>query len=122
MTEKTVEQEIQAKGLGAPRVVPADIEACIASEHYFTAEEGMRGTEASLNTFAETGCVYGYLALAQVTICVMVLKNGHRIVGVNAGPVSHDNFNSELARRLSRQNAIDQIWPLEGYALRERLF
>lgn len=31
-----IEQEIQAKGLTAPRVTPADIEANIASEHYFT--------------------------------------------------------------------------------------
>ena len=36
-----IEQEIQAKGLTAPRITPADIEANIASEHYFTAEDGV---------------------------------------------------------------------------------
>ena len=30
MTDKTIEQEIQAKGLTAPRVTPADIEENIA--------------------------------------------------------------------------------------------
>ncbi len=37
-----IEQEIQAKGLTAPRVTPADIEANIASVHYFTAADGAR--------------------------------------------------------------------------------
>ena len=36
-----IEQEIKAKGLTAPRVTPADIEANIASEHYFTAADGV---------------------------------------------------------------------------------
>lgn len=37
-----IEQEVQAKGLNAPRITPADIEANIASEHYFTAADGLR--------------------------------------------------------------------------------
>ncbi len=43
MSDTKIEQEIQAKGLTAPRVTPADIEANIASEHYFTACDGMLG-------------------------------------------------------------------------------
>ncbi len=42
-TDTAIEQEIQAKGLTAPRVTPADIEANIASEHYFTAADGVAG-------------------------------------------------------------------------------
>lgn len=38
-----IEQEIQAKGLTAPRITPADVEENIASEHYFTAKEGEYG-------------------------------------------------------------------------------
>ena len=41
-----IEQEIQAKGLTAPRVTSADIEAEIASEHYFTAWDGRLGALA----------------------------------------------------------------------------
>ena len=45
--DSAIEQEIKAKGLTAPRVTPADIEANIASEHYFTAREGVLGMLAA---------------------------------------------------------------------------
>jgi hypothetical protein len=41
MNDKAIEQEIQAKGLNAPRITPADLQANIASEHYFTAADGV---------------------------------------------------------------------------------
>ena len=46
MNDHQIEQEIQAKGLTAPRVTPDDIEANIASEHYFTAGNGRDGDGA----------------------------------------------------------------------------
>ena len=48
----TIEQEIQAKGLTAPRITPADIEANIASEHYFTAADGALGAHRNGRIFA----------------------------------------------------------------------
>ena len=39
MNDKAIEQEIQAKGLTAPRITPADIEVNIAGEYFFTAEQ-----------------------------------------------------------------------------------
>lgn len=42
MTDAAIEKEIQAKGLTAPRITPADIEANIVGEHYFTAAEAGR--------------------------------------------------------------------------------
>jgi len=42
MTDKTIEQEIQAKGLTAPRVTPADIEENIAGEYFFTADQATK--------------------------------------------------------------------------------
>jgi len=42
MTDQAIEQEIQAKGLTAPRITPADIEANIVGEHYFTAADGVQ--------------------------------------------------------------------------------
>lgn len=114
MTDQAIEQEIQAKGLTAPRITPADIEANIESEHYFTAQDGIRG--------AMTDGKSPYLSVHDlITICVMTLRNGHRIVGVNEGPVSAANFDAELGRELARQNAIGQIWPLMGYELRSKL-
>ena len=38
--DMTIEQEIVAKGKTGQRVTREDIEAYIASEHYFTAEDG----------------------------------------------------------------------------------
>ena len=51
MNDQTIEQEIQAKGLTAPRVTPADIEENIVGEFYFTAGSATRG--ASMEQVAE---------------------------------------------------------------------
>ena len=47
MNDKQIEQEIQAKGLTAPRVTPQRIEEVIASEYYFTAADGVAGAAAA---------------------------------------------------------------------------
>jgi hypothetical protein len=112
----SIEQEIQAKGLTAPRITPADVEANIASEHYFTAADGQMGAVAA----GDDAPAFNP-ALSLLTFCVLIMRNGHRIVGVNEGPVSAENFDAELGRKLARKKAIDQIWPLIGYELRSRL-
>ncbi|CAN7375003.1 Gp49 family protein [Phyllobacterium sp. LjRoot231] len=55
-----------------------------------------------------------------MTICVMQLKNGFVLVGKSA-PADSENFNEELGRKFAEEDCIRQMWPLEGYALRERL-
>ena len=115
-----IEQDILAKGLTAPRVTPADIEANISSEHYFTANDGMRGTEASLSTFAETGSKYWHPGLALLTFCVLTLKNGFTVTGESAC-ASPENFDFEIGRKIARENAKQKIWPLMGYALKTTL-
>jgi hypothetical protein len=55
-----------------------------------------------------------------MTICIMTLVNGFVIVGKSA-PADAGNFNAELGRKFAREDAIRQMWQLEGYALRERL-
>ena len=111
--DQAIEAELVAKGKTAPRIKPEDIEANIASEFYFLASEGVQG-EALLGTRPAL-----WTGLDMVTICAMVLKNGHRIIGVNTGPVSHANFDADMGKRFARQNAVDQIWPLMGFALRQ---
>lgn len=113
-TDKQIENEIQAKGLTAPRITPADIEAAIASEWYINAGAGVVP-----DNFQPPVPVNHPLRL--ITICVLILRNGYRIVGVNEGPVSGANFDAELGKRLAREKATDQIWPLMGYALKEQL-
>lgn len=116
--DSTIEQEIQAKGLTAPRVTPADIEANIASEHYFLAEDGLVG--ATLRANINTLNVDSSAALRLLTFCVLTLKNGFTVTGESAC-ASPENFDAELGRKIARQNAVQKMWPLMGYALKERL-
>lgn len=110
-----LEREIQAKADNGPRVTPFEVEAHIRSEFYFTAEQGVLG-ESELGTRPAS-----WTNLDQVTICVLILTNGTKIVGVNEGPVSRENFKADLGRQYARQKAVDQIWPLLGFRLRDEL-
>lgn len=119
MTDRNIEQEIQAKGLTAPRITPADIEANIASEHYFTAAAGVEGelrfgdpTESDSDTYPDS--------LKLLTFCVLVLQNGFTVTGESAC-ASPENFDAEIGRKIARQNAINKVWPLMGYELRSKL-
>ena len=123
MNDQEIELEIQAKGLTATRLTPADIEAVIEQEEYFTAGQGMLGAHVwgnygDLNFDHET---FAWHPFDMVTICVLMLKNGTKVVGVNTGPVSPSNFNAELGKKMARQEAVDQIWPMLGYELRSKL-
>lgn len=114
MSDQDIEREIQDKGLTAPRVTPADIEAEITSEHYFTAQNGKLGASNRGDTVA----IYAELEL--LTFCVLILKNGFTVTGESAC-ASPENFDAELGRKIARQNAIAKCWPLMGYALRNKL-
>lgn len=109
MTEETIEQEIQRRGLTAPRVTPADIEANIREEYFFTAASALRGTPGETSEPCKL-----------LTFCVLVLRNGFTVTGESAC-ASPENFDADLGRKIARQNAAQKIWPLMGYALRERL-
>jgi hypothetical protein len=108
-----IEQEIQAKGLTAPRITPADIEANIDSEHYFTAKEGQQGAARCFDGIVPD-------ALGLLTFCVLVLRNGFTVTGESAC-ASPENFDAEIGRKIARANAVNKIWPLMGYALRSKL-
>ena len=110
-----IQLEIQAKGLNAPRVTMLDIEASIASEHYFTAGDGIAG-----RCFREVSTLHSPQSLELLTFCVLVLKNGFTVTGKSA-PASPENFDAEIGRKIARDDARNQIWALEGYLLREKL-
>ncbi len=115
MNDQQIEQEIQAKGQSAPRVTPADIEANIASEHYFTAEQG-----AFAAFDPPRGADIVPPALSLLIFCVLVLRNGFTVTGESAC-VSPENFDAEIGRKIARQNAINKAWPLMGYHLKQKL-
>lgn len=59
-------------------------------------------------------------ALHLLSLCILVMESGFVIVGKSA-PASAANFNRELGKKFAYEDAIRQLWPLEGYALREKL-
>ena len=120
MNDKAIEQEIQAKGLTAPRITPQDIEANIVSEHYFTAADGYRSSPC----YDPNGRAHEPLPapapLELLTFCVLVLKNGFTVTGESAC-ASPENFDAERGRKIARQNAVQKVWSLMGYELRTKL-
>ena len=119
MNDLAIEKEIQEKGLIAPRITPDDIENNITSEHYFTAFEGVLGAYKQ-NDDVYVGDAPSNVSLELLTFCVLVLKNGFTVTGESAC-ASPENFDAELGRKIARQNAVNKIWPLMGYELKERL-
>lgn len=118
------EAAIRAAGADkAPRITPAQLEAEIASEHYFTGRDGVLGAIAAdgVPATAYERANAAPAGLDLITVCVLILSNGHRSVGVNEGPVSAANFDAILGRKLARQKALDQLWPLLGFRLRDKL-
>jgi len=111
VNDNDIEKEIQAKGLTAPRITPADIEANIAEEIYFTPAEAVEGRGGQVTQSSPARLL---------TICVLILRNGFTVTGESAC-ASPENFDAELGRKIARQNAVAKIWPLMGYELKQRL-
>lgn len=82
----------------APRVTEASIKDKIVSVDYFNPPSNWH-----------------------MTIAVITMSNGFTVVGVSA-PASAANYDAEVGRRYAFENAFRQLWQLEGYLLRDRLF
>lgn len=93
---ETVEQEIQRKGLTAPRVTLKMVEESIAGETFTVLPSG------------------------RTTICELTLQNGFTVRG-ESSCVSIENFDVEVGQRVSREDAKRTVWLLLGYALRDQL-
>lgn len=94
--EQKIEQEIQEKGLTAPRLTPDLIDSAIVDEDYYVFEKTM------------------------MTVCCLTLKNGFNVIGESAC-ASPENFNAEIGRKIARENARNKVWELEGYLLKQIL-
>ena len=112
MNDQQIENELQAKGLTAPRITPAHIEANIASEHYFTAAQGDAKAleDGAFINGALNGCAMRPVPaeLGLLTFCVIVLRNGFTVTGESAC-VSPENFDAEIGRKIARQNAVEKV-------------
>lgn len=89
------------------RVSLESMEAKIAAEYYIT------GAEAALPAKAHP-------SLSVLMICIIVMRNGFTLIGKSA-PADPANFNPALGMKFACEDAIRQLWPLEAYALRDRL-
>lgn len=120
MSDKDIEQEIQDKGKTAPRVTPGHIESLIAEEIYIVPGDSVHWTDH----LAAQGNAQHELtiqSLSLLTICVIVLRNGFTVTGESAC-ASPENYDAEIGRKIARENAINKIWPLEGYLLKQKLY
>lgn len=94
MTNEDLEILIKSKQLNAPRVTLQRVYEVITKEDYVMMPSG------------------------KTMICELTLTNGYTVRG-EASVVSKENFDEEIGRRLSKQDAVDKIWQLEGYLLQQ---
>ena len=56
----------------------------------------------------------------RTTLCQLTLENGYTVIGQSAC-VDIENFDASLGRHYAKEDAINKVWPLEGYLLAERM-
>lgn len=111
--EQSTEAAIQKAGKMAPRITPADIDAAIIGEYYFTAGEAIAEIHGGAKAKHSE-------QLELLTFCVLVLRNGFTVTGESAC-ASPANFDPQIGRDIAKKNAREKIWLLEGYLLKQRL-
>lgn len=89
-----------ATGATAPRVTKADIDANIA--HVETVRH-----------VTHSGQVLRW--------AIITLKNGFAVTGRPSAAVCPENDNVTIGEKVAYDNAYAEIWPLMGYALKDRL-
>lgn len=102
-----------------PRVTLAQMEARIVDKRVFNVGGALAALALESGVLPQAPKADSPLRL--LTICVLVLDNGWTVMGKSA-PASAENFNAEKGAVFAYEDAIRQLWPLEGYLLRERLW
>jgi Phage protein (N4 Gp49/phage Sf6 gene 66) family len=98
--DDAVEQMIKAKGLVAPRVTPQDLNDNI--------------TDVEIVKHVSRG--------GQVLRwAVLTTKSGYAVVGNPSVAVSPENDDEEVGKKVAFENSKNALWPLMGYALKEKL-
>lgn len=97
MNDNEIEKIILEKGLNAPRLNPEYIKSLEVSADYYVFPNSTK------------------------TICNVTLKNGFTVSGESAC-ASPENFDEDLGRKIAHDNAMNRVWELEGYLLKQRLY
>ena len=100
MNDQALETEIKAKGLTAARVTLDQLNANIVSVEI-------------VKHVAPSGQVLRW--------AVLTTRSGYAVTGRPSVSVSPENDNAELGEQIARDNARNELWPLMGYALKDRL-
>lgn len=100
MSDAQIEQEIQAKGLTAPRITPSDISANMADVEI-------------VKHVSKSGQVLRW--------AVITAANGYAVVGKPSCSVSSQNDDQEIGEKVAIENSRQELWPLMGYELRSKL-
>lgn len=66
------------------------------------------------------GETYLVLPNGRTTVCQLTLENGFTVEGYSAC-VDSSEFNLDLGRKYAFDDAMNKIWPLEGYLLAQRM-
>ena len=93
-------------------VMAKDLSDAIAYEYYFTAYDAIQATQKK-NTLISEHC-------KRLTHCVLVLTNGYVVTGESAC-VDPRNYDKALGEHYAREDAVEKMWPLLGYALTDRI-
>lgn len=112
--EQQIEQEIQEKGLNAPRLTPGHILSKIKDIQYILPRDVCK-RDNGVEIFDAP------VALQTITFCILTLENGFTVTGESAC-ASPENFNAEIGKKIAYENAKEKIWALEGYLLKQSLF
>jgi hypothetical protein len=97
---ETIDQAHERLGHTAPRVTLADIEENIVDVEI-------------VKHVAKSGQVLRW--------AVITTRSGFAVTGAPSASVSPENDSAELGEKFAIENAWREMWPLMGYALREKL-
>jgi hypothetical protein len=95
-----IETKIQAANLTAPRVTPDDINAAVIDTEIVT-------------HISQGGQVLRW--------AILTCANGFAVVGDPSVAVSPENDRAEIGIEVAIENSKQRLWPLLGFALKDRL-
>lgn len=64
---------------------------------------------------------YWRLGETTTTVCQLTLKNGYTVIGTSAC-IDPLEFNKAIGEKVAWDNALEKVWDLEGYLLKQRRF
>ena len=108
------DEDLSARSATHPRVTIDDLKANVAELWYVNAGDAVEFTANGPNSVPHEH------PLRLMTLAFVVTRSGFVVVGKSA-PASPENFNEVKGRQFAYEDAIRQLWPLMGYALKERM-